>query len=75
MIAPPHQGTSSLTSTSNADFNLTVPKVEDPDLMNLSENRSSAEKTEKVNKNRKAELVKFLFAWTLQIVSPNLVLC
>jgi hypothetical protein len=43
-IAPPHHGTSSLTNSSNADFNLTVPKVEDPDLMNLSENRSSAEK-------------------------------
>jgi hypothetical protein len=53
-IAPPHQGTSSLTSTSNADFNLTVPKVEDLDLMNLSENRSSAEKTEKSEQKQKS---------------------
>jgi hypothetical protein len=43
-IASPHQGTSSLTNTSNADFN----------LMNLSENRSSGEKTEKSGQKQKS---------------------
>jgi hypothetical protein len=53
-IAPPQQGTSSPTSTTNADFNLTVPKVEDPDLLNLSENRYSAEKIEKSGQKQKS---------------------